>query len=527
MAASTIRVGDARELLQSAVEPGAVDCVVTSPPYWHLKRYVDDEREIGHGHDREEYLAAVGEVLAQCLIAAKPTGVMWLVADTLRSPSREPGPGEIIPLPFQIAEVAQEKGWRFQDIVVWRKNKTLPYSGTGKLRNLTEYILFFTKSQDFKHRPYRSAERHMPGAEWLAGWPERYHPLGARPANIWEFNIDTQGMWDHSERLHYCPFPQGLVARMLELTTDKGDLVLDPFAGIGTVPAQAIAMGRRAVGIELNPASVAVFNEHLLPDFQATWEATAKHRELARQDQLEEALLILRLRLLKAGKEMMRAVDRLAQDHGDGHPAHALESVIVMPQGDVRDFVDVDAGWVGRPPVRLMLLGHWPEDPPRRLTGELEQLLPKPPFSTFGLDISVEFESPDVLLNPPAELTDVFEFGQSRHGAFTAPTDPRLFPTPPRLMTTIRLRTTVEATKHTPLEQVARDAERRLLESELASDASITEIAMRVGLPQAALHKRLVDYGLVEQPKSFAISLPDQLEIASAPGSGDAAGDDY
>lgn len=513
-----MQVGDARQLQEQDIALESVDCIITSPPYWRLKRYAEgDEREIGFGHTRSEYLEAVGEVLEQCLDVTKPTGVLWLVVDTLRENSRRPGPGELVPLPFELAEVARSKGWRFQDVVIWEKNKTLPYSGTGKLRNLIEYVLFFTKSQEFKHRPYRCAERHLPNAEWLAGWPERYHPLGRRPANIWQIDIDTQGMWDHSQRLHFCPFPQELVARCIDLTTDKGDVVLDPFAGIGTVPAQAIAMGRDGRGIELNPDFVEVFEQRVLSEFQASWEAQAEHRRLSRADQLEEALTIFKIRLLKAGKELSRAIDRLAQGTSRSHPADAVESVVAVEPPDLAGYVDIDEGWIGRPPARLVVLASLSDEQKSQLASELAELLGKPPFTTFGLEITLELESPDVLLDPPDELSTILEFGQSRNGAFTSPLDPRLFPEKPRLLTTVELTTMLYADRHTPLEEVRRTAERKLLQREIASGADLAEIAMRVGLPQADLQKKLVEYELVDQPRSFAIALPNQLAVAADP----------
>ena len=222
--------GDARRLQELGFKSESVDCLITSPPYFNLKRYdTDATTELGHGQDLDDYIADLRSILAECFAIAKPSGVLWLVIDTLRRPAPQGGLGELVPLPFRVGDAAAEVGWRLQDVVVWEKNKTLPYSGQGKLRNLIEYVLLFTKSQDFKHRPFRVAERHGNEAEWLAGWPDRYHPLGRRPANIWKIPIPTQGMWAHSERLHFCPFPQQLVARCIELTTDKGDLVLRPF----------------------------------------------------------------------------------------------------------------------------------------------------------------------------------------------------------------------------------------------------------------------------------------------------------
>lgn len=501
-----VRVGDARDLTSLGLADAGVDCVITSPPYWHLKDYADDEREIGHQQSKQEYLDAVGEVFRQCFELTKPTGVMWLVIDTLRDP--KPGGGELLPLPFELAEIARSKHWRLQDVVIWEKNKTLPYSGSGKLRNLIEYVLFMTKGAEFKHRPYRCAERHRPGAEWLAGWPERYHPLGKRPSNAWKFDIDTQGMWDHSAGLHACPFPQGLVARFIDLTTDKGDVVLDPFAGIGTVPAQAAAMGRRGYGIELSPKHVEIFKREVLPTFQAEWEKNAERRAYARQDQIDEALAILRLRLLKAGKEMMRLVERLATERTAKHPAGEVESVLVVEPTTLEDAVDLDAGVVDRVSARIVLITDLPKDRARKLLEELTESLDSPPFSTFGLDISLETGTWASLQR--ACIADlVQEFGQSRHGAFTSPLE-SVAGARPKLLTTVSLSSPVQGNRTSTLEEAKNETERRVLTSELARGDGLSAIAERLGVPRAQLHQLLLEHDLVERPRSFAIPLPGE-----------------
>jgi DNA modification methylase len=511
-----LRVGDARDLSCLGLEPGSVDCIITSPPYWHLKRYAeDDEREIGHQQTKDEYLAALKTVFRNCFELAKDTGTMWLVIDTLRDPVPRGGLGELIPLPFELAEVAQEEGWRLQEVVIWQKNKTLPYSGVGKLRNLIEYVLFMTKTGEFKHRPYRCAERHMPGAEWLAGWPERYHPLGKRPSNVWQIDIDTQGMWDHSAGIHACPFPQELVARCVDLTTDKGDTVLDPFAGIGTVCAQAVAMGRRGYGLELNPDNVRVFEERVLSDFQATWEQQTEYRRLALDDQLQEAVTLFKLRLLKCGKELMRLVERLAQNNTSSHPAASVESVVVVEPPDLASYVDQELGLVRRPPAKLILLADLAGHQRKRLLTELREAQTAPPFTTFGLDITIDAATVSNLSRRGVREADLYEFGQSRHGAFTSPLDERLFAVRPKLLTTLRLPAPIEGNRVSPLDQVRTQAERRLLQQEVATGATLAEIAARVGLPQADLHHKLIEFGLLDPPRSFAIALPtDQLALS-------------
>jgi DNA modification methylase len=503
---------DARDAASLPIAEGSVDCIVLSPPYWDLKRYGEgDDREIGHAEaDYGEYVRAVGDVLESCFAWSKRNGVMWLVADTVRA--RGADRGRQLPLPFDLAREAETRGWRLQETIVWVKNKTLPYSGEGKLRNLIEYVLFFTRSRTFKHYPHRLAERHMPDAEWLAGWPERYHPLGRRPSNVWNIPIATQGMWSHSERLHFCPFPQDLVARCIGLTTDTGDTVLDPFAGVGTVPAQAVAMGRFGVGIELNPTNVELFEQRTMPAFQASWEGRAASRRLAREDQHAEAVLILQLRLLKAGKETMRLCERLTQASPSRHPAAAVESVVVH-DADMAGLVDVEAGKVGRPTARVTLLARLSGDEQEQLLAEIKEALSASPFSGLSLDIDIDFRTPEDADSLVSDGARLLEFGQSRHGAFTAARDERLFPSRPRLLTTITLPAVVQPAALTPLELARRNAERALIQREMSAGGSLAEIARRLGIHLSQLDALLVRHGLREEPRSFAVALPEQLQV--------------
>lgn len=517
----SLQQGDARDLSVLGLEEGSVRCTITSPPYWDLKRYADveDKLEIGSDQEKSAYLQDVRNVLSQVIKLTRKDGVLWLVADTMRDRSNTPtGLAEIMPLPFELAEVARDVGWRFQDIVIWEKDKTLPYSGQGKLRNLTEYVLFFTRSAEFIHRPYRCAESHMypeprmPGAKWLAGWPERYHPLGKRPANIWKFKLDTQGMWKQAAARHACPFPQDLVAQCIALTTDKDDIVLDPFAGIGTVVAQAIAMGRRGVGLELNPTNVLTFHEQVLPSFQARWEGGAEERRLKREDQQAEARLIMSLRLLKAGKEMQRAVRRIPDaSSAEEHPVANVSTVVALQTPELGEIVDLDQSLVGRA-GRLLLIIE--QDDSGTLLKEVEALLPTPAFKSLGIDLEVECLT-SAELSERLDVSQLQEFSLSRHGAFTAPVDPRLFDSLPPLLTDVRLEPSVNGESETELVRVYLRGEHELLSAELAAGRPLATVARRIGVTQVQLHEMLVKHGLLDKPKSFSISLPDQLTIDS------------
>lgn len=511
MAAPLVIQGDARNLGRLGFKRESVDCIITSPPYFNLKRYDEEATaEVGQNQTLEEYFEDLEKIFSACWDLTKETGVLWLIVDTLRTPAERGGLGELEPLPFRLADRARGAGWRLQEVVIWEKNKTLPYSGQGKLRNIIEYVLLLRKEgRDFKHRPFRLAERHGPEAEWLSGWPERYHPLGKRLSNVWEIPIPTQGMWSNSEHLHFCPLPPALVARCIELTTDKGDLVLDPFAGIGTVPAQAEAMGRQGRGVELNRAFIEIFEERILPSFQAAWESEAETRRMSREDQVSEAETIMMLRSLKAGKELNRLFSRWANETPLGSTAAAVESIVVEPPEGFAEYLDVEEGQVGRPPVTLTLLLDVSSEEHEELQGELKGVLAKPPFSTFGLDLSLRLLSRLEYINASGDRT-LYAFEQSRRVTFTEPAKLNPKARLPRLLSTAPLPHAVEGVGESPLDTFRNRAEKEYLEYELTQAADILDVARKLRLPQAEVRHLLLKHGIGESQQTFAIPFMPQ-----------------
>src|SRR5258706_7219781 len=221
---------DSRKLSKILPKREFVNCIITSPPYFNLKDY-GHAKQIGF-HDKtiEDYLDDIENVFKQCLAVLKDDGTLWLVSDVLKSN------GRLIPLPFMIGERIEKVGWTLQDTIIWKKDKTLPFSFPGRFRNLFEYIHIYSKSRSFKFRTHRICSRHkderrltdLSGNEgrFLRGWPERYSPLGANPGDVWDIPIPVQGSWNPYReegaipKIHFCPFPQELVSRILSVASD-------------------------------------------------------------------------------------------------------------------------------------------------------------------------------------------------------------------------------------------------------------------------------------------------------------------
>lgn len=293
---------DATSMLLS-LPPRAIEVTITSPPYGGLKDY-GTSNQVGYGQSYDEYLSSLSAIFRLLYTKTTETGSLWLVADTFRENSK------LRLFPFDLATCLRAMGWHLQDVIVWNKTRTLPWSRPGQFRRTFEYILFFTKTSSFKYFISRIKEP-TELKQWWVLYPERYNPEGRAPSTIWTFPIPVQGSWSSVRFRHFCPFPVGLVERILLLTTEPGDLVLDPFAGSGVVLAQAKAMRRRFLGCDVNRSYKDQFYRVITNHINDRWrnnKIVQKEMDAARA---RLAQTIRKLRLTKFPKALFREVKKV------------------------------------------------------------------------------------------------------------------------------------------------------------------------------------------------------------------------
>lgn len=420
---------DAREIeaifQQAGLDPtgeGIIDVTITSPPYFDLKNYgYDDEQQVGPGDSYDQYLEQLREIFSQVYSYTADTGMLWVVVNSFKQDNH------FVHLPADIANIAQnlpgydqctncstdeltvplvlnkKKGrlecencefepdsransWRLQEIVVWNKNRALPYSEAGKFRNVFEYILGFSKTEKFT---FDLESIRIPDPAQFKGWwvdyPERYHPLGKMPENIWEFTTPSQGAFGElSESLdHPAPFPPKLVERLLNLTTEPGDTVLDPFAGSGMVLAQANAMDRKPIGFEMNEEYIQNYKQLEQDILDSNYKSNA-------EGQQKLANIIGGLRQIKQARELLREV---ASRQNIESPAaldidavfsiqHGLDPTVMNSQSfiDASLFVVVEESMTPRRAAQLETLLH--------------EVLSADVCSGYGIDITLSVVTP-------------------------------------------------------------------------------------------------------------------------------------
>lgn len=346
-----------------------VDTTITSPPYGALKDYgYDPEVQIGLNDAYEDYLEDLRTVFSQVYDITKETGTLWVVVNTFKKQ------GEMFELPFDIASICQNLGehefcpsckqdgtkvplmesyesnaychncesafdstndsWMLQDVVIWDKQRALPYSGKGRFRNVFEYILCFSKSQDY-HFDLDKIRIANPEEfkDWWVSYPERYSPRGIQPKNIWSMCTPSQGAFSDGTLDHPAPFPQELVERIVRLTTDPGDVVFDPFAGTGTVLAQSALMDRTTLGFELSEEYCDSFDQ-ILEYWSEQWTRSNAASGSIERQQAELERLIAGLRQTRHARELLR---KMADTAGLDRPSNLNIDFLLQHSKKLRD----------------------------------------------------------------------------------------------------------------------------------------------------------------------------------------------
>lgn len=290
---------DARKI-KDILNEKVVDVTITSPPYFDLKDYGSKD-QIGFGQNYEDYLNDLKLVFEQVYKVTKDNGTLWVIIDAFKRD------GEVVTLPFDFSNKLKETGWKLQEVIIWGKDRTLPWAHKGQMRNIFEYILVFSKRKEYNF--YIDTVRdHESLKKWWIKYPERYNPKGKTPDAIWNFEIPTQGSWGKGYIRHFCPLPEEMIAQMLRLTTKEEDVVLDCFSGSGAVLSKADNMNRKYIGFELNKEYIQMFENYLLETGeQKRKEYYQFENFLLKQEEFEN--LILNLRVLKYAKLLYKKLN--------------------------------------------------------------------------------------------------------------------------------------------------------------------------------------------------------------------------
>lgn len=255
---------DCVELL-SGLPDECVDVAVFSSPFSSLYIYSDSERDMGNAASHDEFLAHHAFMARELYRVMKPGALICdHVKDTVfYQNSSETGEGGLYPFSDEASRNYRNAGFCLRArVTVWRdpvremqktKHERLLYKnirGNSRVSamGMPEYILAMRKDSRGINvgEPVTHTREEFP----LDQWQEWASPVWMNTRQMDVLNARFRG--DRDEK-HICPMPLDLIERCLTLYSNPGDLVLDPFNGIGSTAYQALKMGRRYLGIELKP----------------------------------------------------------------------------------------------------------------------------------------------------------------------------------------------------------------------------------------------------------------------------------
>lgn len=208
----------------------SVDLMVTSPPYWDLKNYFK-ENQIGYKETYEEYLNRINCVWKETYRVLKEDGSMWINI-SIRVKNKEP-----LFIPYDIIKQCEEIGFNLVDIIMWHKSSGIP-THKNNIVSRYEFFIWFSKSEVIKYNKAYEDEIN------------EYKNDKLRGGNIWNINRKAGSVGKNF--IHPAIYPEKLVERIINLCSNEGDLVLDPFLGSGTSMIASLSNNRSCVGYEFN-----------------------------------------------------------------------------------------------------------------------------------------------------------------------------------------------------------------------------------------------------------------------------------
>jgi len=250
-----ILLGNALDVVDTLPDE-SIQSVVTSPPYWGLRDYGEDE-QLGLESTPEKYVENLVLLFDKIKRVLKEDGTVWInigdcyvgqswsgsgnVGSDLKgrrsAKHKKQGdnlkPKDLVGIPWMLAFAMREAGWYLRSDIIWAKPNPVPEPVKDRPTRAHEFIFLLSKNKKYYYNYEEAKEVNKDGTSKNA-------------RDVW---------WITPRQYrgeHVAVFPFELPERCIKSSTKEGDVVLDPFVGSGTVCEVAHKLQRDSIGIELN-----------------------------------------------------------------------------------------------------------------------------------------------------------------------------------------------------------------------------------------------------------------------------------
>lgn len=250
--------GDSCEIAK-AIPDNSIHYTIFSPPFASLYTYSNSDRDMGNSKGDDEFYNHFIFLAKELYRVTMPGRLLSFHCMDLPLMKERDGVIGLKDFPAIIRQIFEDCGFIYHSKVTIWKNPVTEMQRTKALGLLHKQI---RKDSTMNRQgiPDYIITLRKPGEN-----PERVsHTYESFPVNVWQNyaspvwmdirqsdTLQKKSARDDKDERHICPLQLEVIQRCIELWTNPNDIVLDPFAGIGSVPYTAVKMGRRGIGVEL------------------------------------------------------------------------------------------------------------------------------------------------------------------------------------------------------------------------------------------------------------------------------------
>ena len=294
---NVILCGDSKKTLSKFDEKARM--CVTSPPYYGLRNYGGEDKQIGQEETPEKYIENLVEVFSKVRDCLTDDGTLWLnIGDSYYN--YRPGKGQglvkqtmsatkqdlpdvcarrgnkldglkekdLIGIPWMLAFALRADGWYLRQDIIWHKPNPMPESVKDRCTKAHEYIFLLSKNKKYYYDNEAIKEKAKHGGEKISLGGKSFSKGQAKGKNVAlsgnalndtylvKPKRNKRSVWTVTTKpykgAHFAVFPPDLIEPCIKAGSEEGDIVLDPFMGSGTTAMVAKSLSRDYIGCELH-----------------------------------------------------------------------------------------------------------------------------------------------------------------------------------------------------------------------------------------------------------------------------------